>query len=57
MQQNYLQAVKQRVDLARELDKLELQVKKVNSESGWFQKAAEDMDILVDDLYPFLVEP
>ncbi|KAJ8925473.1 hypothetical protein NQ315_009307 [Exocentrus adspersus] len=53
VQGNYLKSVRQRVDLARELDKLQLQVKKTNSEAGWFQKAAEDMDIIVDDLYPF----
>lgn len=53
IQQNYLDAVKQRVNLARELDKLQLQVRKANSESGWFQKAAKEMDIVVDDLYPF----
>lgn len=53
VQQNYLNAVKHRVNLARELDKLQLQVKKTNSEVGWFQKAAEDMDIVIDDLYPF----
>ncbi|KAJ8932925.1 hypothetical protein NQ314_014342 [Rhamnusium bicolor] len=54
VQEDYLIAVKERVNLARELDKLQLQVRKANSEAGWFQKAAEDMDIVVDDLYPLL---
>ncbi|CAH1163482.1 unnamed protein product [Phaedon cochleariae] len=49
VQENLLNAVKKRVNLARELDKLQLHVRKANSEAGWFQKAAEDMDILVDD--------
>lgn len=48
-------AVKERVNLARELDKLQLQVRKANSEAGWLQKAAEDMDIIVEDSYPFSV--
>ncbi|XP_018568314.1 ATP-dependent RNA helicase ddx24 [Anoplophora glabripennis] len=49
IQDQYLKAVKDRVNLARELDKLQLQVRKANSEAGWFQKAAEEMDIIVDD--------
>lgn len=55
VEDNYLNAVKMRVNLARELDKIELHVKKANSEAGWLQKAAEEMDIIVDnDLYPFV---
>ncbi|CAH0551697.1 unnamed protein product [Brassicogethes aeneus] len=50
VQENYLNAVKQRVNLARELDKLQLQVKKATSETGWLEKAAEEMDIIVDDM-------
>ncbi|KAK5647351.1 hypothetical protein RI129_002243 [Pyrocoelia pectoralis] len=46
---DYLKAVKQRVNLARELDKVDLAVRKNQSESGWLQKAAEEMDILIDD--------
>ncbi|KAG5880257.1 hypothetical protein JTB14_027322 [Gonioctena quinquepunctata] len=49
VQESFLNAVKQRVNLSRELDKLQLQVRKANSEAGWFQKAADDMDIIVDD--------
>lgn len=41
--------MKEIVNLARDLDKLELQHKKVKSESGWIQKAAEEMDIIVED--------
>ncbi|CAG9762185.1 unnamed protein product [Ceutorhynchus assimilis] len=47
----FLSAVKERVNLARDLDKLELQVRKANSEEGWLQKAAKDMDIIVDGIY------
>ncbi|XP_057657837.1 ATP-dependent RNA helicase DDX24 [Diorhabda carinulata] len=50
VQENFLNAVKKRVDLARELDIMQLQVKKANSENGWLLKAAEDMDIVVDDV-------
>lgn len=53
VQENILNAVKKMINLARELDKLQLQVKKANTEMGWLQKAADDMDVIVDDLYPF----
>lgn len=51
---NLLEAVKQRVSLARELDQLELAIRRSNSETGWFRKALTEMDMLVDDndLYP-----
>ncbi|KAI4469421.1 rna helicase [Holotrichia oblita] len=49
IQENYLDAVKKRVNLAREIDKLEFKVKKSNSSTGWLQKAAEEMDIILDD--------
>ncbi|XP_066244892.1 ATP-dependent RNA helicase DDX24 [Euwallacea similis] len=51
VQDRYLTAVKQRVNLARDLDKLQLQVRKANSEEGWLQKAAKEMDIIVDEMY------
>lgn len=54
-QDKYLAAVKQRVNLAREVDKLQLQVRKVNSEEGWLQKAAKEMDIIIDGMYPFFI--
>lgn len=52
IQNDVLETVKATVNLARDLDKLELQYKKVQSESGWIQKAAEEMDIIVEDEYP-----
>lgn len=45
----FLNSVKERIKLARELDKLELRTKKANSESGWLQKAAQEMDIIIDE--------
>ncbi|KAK9874675.1 hypothetical protein WA026_005495 [Henosepilachna vigintioctopunctata] len=49
VQQNYFEAIKQRVNLARELDKLQLQIKKTNLEVNWIDKAAKEMDIIVDN--------
>lgn len=49
VQTNLLNAVKHRVNLARQLDKLELVVRKNKNQSGWLQKAAESMDILIED--------
>jgi hypothetical protein len=51
---NRLEAVKQRVRMARQLDQLELATRRSNSETGWFRKALTEMDMLVDDsdLYP-----
>lgn len=57
IQTRLLEAVKERVNLARQLDKLDLHVKKATSESGWLQKAAEDMDIVVDDVYMLTKHP
>lgn len=46
---NRLEAVKQRVRMARQLDQLELATRRSNSETGWFRKALTEMDMLVDD--------
>lgn len=42
-------AVKERVNLAREIDKLQLTTLRDRTKKGWFEKAAKEMDILVDD--------
>lgn len=42
-------AVKERVDIAREIDNLELKCKRNNVHKGWLQKAVEDMDIILDE--------
>lgn len=49
IENNFLNAVKERVNSARDLDRLQLKVKKTNSEVGWLQKAAEEMDMIIDD--------
>ncbi|CAB0014954.1 unnamed protein product [Nesidiocoris tenuis] len=41
--------VKERVKLGREIDSLALRLKKQRSETGWLDKAAEEMDIIIDD--------
>lgn len=51
---NLMDAVKQRVNLARDIDILQLQYKKATSSYNWVQKMAEEMDLVVDqdEQYP-----
>jgi ATP-dependent RNA helicase DDX24/MAK5 len=49
VQEDCLKSVKHIVNLGRQLDKLELDMRKENSEEGWLRKAAKEMDIIVDD--------
>lgn len=49
----YLAAVRERVALAREVDVLELKVRRKQSDLGWLRKSAKEMDILVDDMSDF----
>lgn len=42
-------AVKERVDVARDIDKLELKCRRQNSQKSWLQKAKEDLDMVLDD--------
>lgn len=44
-----LVAVKERVNVAREIDKLELVSKRDNLKKNWLKKAAEEMDLLLDE--------
>uniref|UniRef100_A0A0K8T2W3 ATP-dependent RNA helicase n=1 Tax=Lygus hesperus TaxID=30085 RepID=A0A0K8T2W3_LYGHE len=44
-----LAKVKERVKLGREIDALSLKLKKQKSQNGWLDKAAEEMDIILDD--------
>ncbi|XP_075165605.1 ATP-dependent RNA helicase DDX24 [Haematobia irritans] len=44
----YLGAVRERVDLAREVDVQELKLKRIQSEMGWMKKTAEEMDMVID---------
>ncbi|XP_017778177.1 PREDICTED: ATP-dependent RNA helicase DDX24 [Nicrophorus vespilloides] len=49
VERKYFEAVKERVNLARNLDKLDLKVRKSTAEVGWFEKAAKEMDMIIDD--------
>ncbi|XP_053983890.1 ATP-dependent RNA helicase DDX24 [Hylaeus volcanicus] len=42
-------AVKERVDIARDIDKLELKCRRDNSQKGWLRKAVEDMDLVLEE--------
>lgn len=44
-----MKSVKQRVNLAREIDQLRLSQKRTNTSVGWIQKAAKEMDLVLDD--------
>lgn len=44
-----MDAVKERVNLARELDQLQLTHKRTSSKLGWLERAAQEMDLLLDD--------
>lgn len=48
-----LKAVKARVDLAREVDVLDLKSRRSAAEVGWLKKSAAEMDIIVDDMSDF----
>ncbi|XP_017123570.1 ATP-dependent RNA helicase DDX24 [Drosophila elegans] len=64
--ERFLPAVRERVNLARDLDKEELKLKRVQSERGWMKKHAEEMDMIIDgyndesgsdqDEDPFVIE-
>lgn len=45
----HLSAVKERVNLAREVDVLDLRARKESNEIGWLEKTAEEMDIMLDE--------
>ncbi|XP_076382250.1 ATP-dependent RNA helicase DDX24 [Megalopta genalis] len=42
-------AVKERVDVARDIDKLELKCRRDTSKKSWLLKAVEEMDLLLDE--------
>ncbi|XP_034478106.1 ATP-dependent RNA helicase DDX24 [Drosophila innubila] len=64
--ERFLGAVKERVNLARDLDKEELKLRRTQSEEGWMKKHAEEMDMIIDgyndgsgsdqDEDPFVIE-
>lgn len=43
-----MSAVKMRVNLARDVDREELKLKRVQTEVGWMKKQAEEMDMIID---------
>ena len=45
----YLPAIKNRVNLARKIDKEMHQKRKERTNDDWFRKAAEEMDIVLDE--------
>lgn len=45
----YLDAVRERVSLARKIDVAELKVRRKTADIGWLKKSAKEMDILIDD--------
>lgn len=51
--EQHLKAVKARVELAREVDVLDLKTRRTQSEIGWLKKSAKEMDIIVDDMSDF----
>ncbi|XP_050491285.1 ATP-dependent RNA helicase DDX24 isoform X2 [Bombus huntii] len=42
-------ATKERVEIAREIDKLELKCRRDNSKKGWLRKAVEEMDLVLEE--------
>ncbi|XP_031834227.2 ATP-dependent RNA helicase DDX24 [Nomia melanderi] len=42
-------AVKERVNIARDIDKLELKSRRNNSQKGWLRKAVEDMELVLEE--------
>lgn len=51
--ERHLKAVRARVDLARQVDVLELKVRRKQCDIGWLKKSANEMDIIVDDMSDF----
>lgn len=37
------------MDVARNIDKLELKCRRKNNQKGWLRKAVEDMDMVLDE--------
>lgn len=41
--------MKERVNVAREIDKLELKCRRENTQKSWLRKAKEEMEMVLDD--------
>lgn len=46
---NLLKMAKERVKLARQIDRISLDIKKEKSKIGWIEKAAQEMELVLDD--------
>ncbi|KYM89644.1 ATP-dependent RNA helicase DDX24 [Atta colombica] len=44
-----LVTIKERVDVARDIDKIELKCRRQNNQKNWLQKAMEDMEMILDE--------
>ncbi|KAG5324186.1 DDX24 helicase, partial [Acromyrmex heyeri] len=44
-----LVTIKERVDVARDIDKIELKCRRQNNQKNWLQKAAEEMEMILDE--------
>lgn len=55
---NDLDHVKKIVHLARDIDQAGLSLRRTSSNEKWYEKAARDMDIILDDdvMYPFYLK-
>lgn len=47
--ERFLAAVRERVNVATQIDIQELRLRRKNTDIGWLKKSAKEMDILVDD--------
>lgn len=47
--ERYLNAVRERISLARKIDIEELRMRRKNADIGWLKKSAMEMDIIVDN--------
>jgi len=41
--------IKERMDVARDIDKIELKCRRQNNQKNWLQKAMEDMEMILEE--------
>ena len=49
VEQEYIPGVQERINLARSIDKQELRVVKIQKQNTWYEKAAKEMDMEIDE--------
>lgn len=56
MDQNVFKSLKERVSLARAIDKLEHRMKRLSAQNRWLLNVAKDVDIDIEDndVYPLI---